>query len=271
MRTVNATRYKVGVIQTDTRPVDNRFWNMEWSTNRTRDWAASHGYSYVLQRKESNKYPPYWLKVKLLQDALKLYDEVIWFDTDAVPACLEYSLNDLKPLWGPSRCMLLSPDPPVWHSPFMAGVFVIKRTVKSTELVDFWLSLYNASHWNLTRTKGELLWSTYMPWGGMSEAYEQGAFVRHILKNESYAPFLGVVDWPVFHEHQFPPPHPELTFAYHFSGGFKRAGLASFAKMPVKETPPCKLDLSSAIVWDSVTRPESTPYSTFSSTPTASG
>jgi hypothetical protein len=258
----------VAVVQADNRAFNDMFPHIQWALNRTRNWAAAHGYEYIFWQNASVIYPPYWLKVKLLRDALATHDYVIWFDTDAVPACMQYSLADLTRLWGVNRTMLLAPDPPMWGARFMAGVFVIRRTEVSLNMVDFWFSRYNRSHWTLRESDlGLPQWTTPMQWAH-SDAYEQGAFVNHILTNGSYASALGVVEWPLFHEHRFPPPSPISTFSYHFSGGFKNT-LEKFSHT-LESSIICSLDIEKVIVWDPRLRPLSTPYGTPTVTPTPS-
>ena len=72
---------------------------------------------------------------------------ILWLDSDALihlnehlGTFIEFHLKD--------RDMLISSDPPIWKSPFNAGVWCVKNNKNTKKILEDWLSHYNKNLWN---------------------------------------------------------------------------------------------------------------------------
>jgi hypothetical protein len=162
---------QVVVIQYETR----RDTALRVSMKYTEEYCAKHGYLYVCPSEEYNL-PTYWVKVYLLQQVMKqmsgeeLY--VAWLDSDAVFVKPETRVEDLFP---PGKDFVTSLDPGFTDA-MNAGVFFVRRTPTTIQLVDDWMASYDPTRW---KKDAHGKWTTDGRWAGPD--YEQGSFNVRIL------------------------------------------------------------------------------------------
>ena len=217
--------------------------NELWHINKT--YAQKHNYDYFIGNQYAIKVPPYWAKIFLLADAIKLgYEYVMWIDSDAV---VDHKKMDLKveEYWfqvtdqmtkkDTNIFMIYSPDPPVWNSPFMAGVFVLKNTVLTKQFLQEWIDIWENQAknywkqnkkgvWNCCeifdpsgqeckRGKGrQVLEANKCEWAGIN--YEQGSGVD-LLKNPKFSKYVLKVPFTHFSMYEWRLPS---DYFYHFAG-----------------------------------------------------
>ena len=172
-------------------------------------YAKKHDYSYCFVTETHFDVPAYWLKVLIVKHyLLQGFDIVIWIDTDAVIHNFDMRVEDL---FTGDEFFIYSSDNPLWHSPFNAGVFLVKRSMQSIQLMEDWIGLYNANLWRKENNQ----WVTSEAWA--EDAFEQGSFVNQILPKYSKTGFLKKVDWKIL---QSPYPLAD-SFTLHFPGPYK--------------------------------------------------
>lgn len=185
--------------------------------NRNREYADKHDYDYKLITTVSDNIPPYWLKVHYIQKYLPQYDYVVWIDSDAVIHDINRNVTDF--FTSSQHLMVIAPDPPKWSSKFMAGVFMIKRSPYTIELVNDWMLYYDVNKWKLIDGK----WKCYMKpniecnWAG--HEYEQGSFIE-LMDLREYKWFIFSVPYYYFHAINNDNNH-DYVFSYHFAGEYR--------------------------------------------------
>lgn len=189
---------------------------------RNAEYAKRKGYDYVLHTRTEHVLPPYWIKVKLVQEALSSYDYVVWVDSDAV---IHDFAKNIPDFFCQHDLLVIAPDPPIADSPFMAAVFMVRgRNEAAKHIVDEWMGRYNPDAWRLAHGKWECpgcVWA--------KGNYEQGEFVALMPK---YAGFIKSVPYYVFHEYRPWRKDPRI-FSYHFFGGnalFKKLKIAGYLR-----------------------------------------
>ena len=192
------------MIQYDTRPlsdIDKEF------VRRNKAYCQKHGYHYKIVNQDDGTLPPYWTKVKLVQDNLNNYKGVMWLDTDAVVVSDE-SIESMFPY---DKHMMFSPDAPLWalQSPFNAGVWMMRNTEQGHDIVKKWLDCYKPDQWQ----KNGSSWSSLGIWAG--DTYEQGAFSSFVLPHVSE--LVHKVDWSIFQDIK----KTNKAFSLHFSDNQK--------------------------------------------------
>ena len=194
------TVLRVTVLQIENRrnmPLQNLF----LAHNRLR-CSQEKGLEYVFYDRAPDDgieatVPPYWWKVWAIRRMLLRDDHdtdaILWMDSDAYlgPADPRGLLRADR-----SSSMWISPDtPPLHHSLFCAGAFLVRNNAQGRAIFDRWWSLYQPDMWH--RDEGpDGRWRCDGPWAG--PAYEQGAFVDHILQQTEYQKHIRVMPYYVF-------------------------------------------------------------------------
>jgi len=198
-----------------------------------KEYAKKHGYDYEFMTTQYHM-PPYWIKVKLtkyfldkkLPNGHQKYKGVMFIDTDAVIVKPEITLDNLT---APYKDFIAAADInykyfPNDQSPFNAGIFIVRNTVKSRELFDTWMKVYEGvkRFWIFNGTT----WHTNGNWAGAF--YEQGSFVDQVLPKHGST--IDLVNEQILQAQYIPdmePIRPE-TFVIHFSHTRKNLQLPTF-------------------------------------------
>lgn len=177
---------------------------------RNKQYAALHHYDYIFLTDGFEDYPPYWAKVASVCKYLPHYQGILWLDTDAVVIDVHRKISDL---FKDDESFVMCPDPPLWPSSFNAGVWAVRNTDTGRAIMQDWMVAYTgvSDQWSLKQSK----WVCTGKWAG--DAYEQGAFTRHILPTYLY--HIAVLHWSVF---QGTLATRSGAFALHFAGNKKR-------------------------------------------------
>jgi hypothetical protein len=196
---------KWAVVQYDNRPLPLNYKALQ---NINRKYCAHNGYKYIFIKEEMN-IPPYWRKVKIVQDLLKSnkYKGIFWLDTDAVIHNMEISLDDLLV---ENKHFYYAPDRPRWITSFNAGVWFVLNTDIGKQIMDEWMKVYNKDDW----MQVDGLWKTSGRWAGPT--YEQGAFIKYVkpyIKN-----YIHMFPW-FFMQTNIPS---KEAFVLHFAANHKR-------------------------------------------------
>jgi hypothetical protein len=172
---------------------------------RNKRYAARHNYDYIFLKDGYDDYPPYWAKVAIMLEYLPKYDGVFWIDTDAAITDKERRIEDLGDR---SKSFIMCPDPPMWSSPFNAGVWGVRNNDTGHSIMKDWMAIYHriANEWKQEGTR----WITSGAWAG--DSYEQGSFAAHIWPKHGSA--IDQLPWSVF---QGTRPETPGAFALHFS------------------------------------------------------
>ncbi len=218
------------ILQYDNRQVSSEF---QLLVQLNRQYAKRHGYEYKFISKQYPM-PPYWIKVKLTKDFLEeklpnghhKYKGVMFIDTDAVIVKQEKSLEQLT---APHKDFMAAADInyryfPNQQSPFNAGIFIVRNTMKARKLFDDWMNVYEGvkRFWIFNGTT----WHTNGNWAGAF--YEQGSFVDQVLPKHGAT--IDLVNEQILQAQYIPerePIRPE-TFVIHFSHTRKNLQLPAF-------------------------------------------
>lgn len=186
---------KWAVVQYDNRPLPPEYLVLQERTKRICT-ALGHDYYFFDGSSLPDDMPPYWQKVRAVQDILKTTDAdaVMWLDTDATLVD-ERAFNGLLP---GNAVFVLSSDTPrlAWGACFCAGVWGVRNSAKGKELISKWLAEYEkvASSWSKVQQNGKTVWKTSGAWAGVT--YEQGNFTERVWP--LYAPFVQHLPWQEF-------------------------------------------------------------------------
>ena len=200
------------VIQYDNRKLYKR---VSALTKINEQYCLLHGYKYLFVTKHYDL-PPYWIKVKLMQELLQTnkYKGILWLDTDAVIHNFYMTLDDICK---PNKSMYYCPDCPKWVGPFNAGVFLILNTHHGNRIVNDWLKLYDSTKWK----NNDGAWTTDGKWAGID--YEQGSFIHFLIKK--YKHYIHQHQWRLFQSFDIDDCEQlkHTIFTYHFvvAGGDK--------------------------------------------------
>ena len=160
-------------------------------------YCLRHGYDFVFKSKPVHPdRPPSWEKLEAVKEVLKKHDVVLWMDDDAVPSNWGVRFETLLPIW----CYMgIARD----YMYLNAGVFIMRRTAESFQLLDKWQGLYE-------KYKDSALWEQ----DALQELYADRPYGIHVLPaarlNSFEGAFRGDAD-------KFKP-WQSGDFAYHFSG-----------------------------------------------------
>jgi hypothetical protein len=206
-------------------------------------YAKTHNYTFRFLRRYppfDADHPPYWMKVKLVYDALLerkptpsdprepcasasfndrtdeyAHEYVMWLDTDA---CVHNQSVSLAQLFATHAStldtfLLFSPDQPEWESYMCAGVFIVRNTAIAREFFHDWLKCYDASKWSVDK---DGKWACEGEWAG--PYYEQGSACI-LVQSAKYAKHVGRLPWFLLGNHNYK--RPSRSFAMHFAGRYK--------------------------------------------------
>ena len=144
--------------------------------------------------------PPYWRKVFLVEKYFKtnIYSCIVWIDSDAVlvneSEFLECITSEFSVAFSSKPCLLRREWWPLrtWAAPFCAGVFIVKNTAVSLEILEEWKSGFNPLLWKQDPITKK--WSGVGVYGGPS--YEQGCFELLIFRSPKFRKhLLQMVHW----------------------------------------------------------------------------
>ncbi len=173
-----------------------------------KEYCNLFGYNYLFFNSTDISLPPYWIKVYLAKKLLEKNPTskgCIWLDSDAVihqrTKPIEWVLKEEKDFY-------LCPDPPLWSSPFNAGVWIVRNTSIGKSILIDWMKCYNPKNWSIGSNKK---WKTKGKWAGID--YEQGSFVKYILPKYKYN--LCILPYHVLQTQEIKDVKPD-TFALHF-------------------------------------------------------
>lgn len=160
---------------------------------------------------------PYWRKVFIADHLLTKHENdagvkwVVWIDSDGWlhDSC---ALARVLQRHSADASMLVSPDPPIWSSPFCAAAFAVRNDDSGRALVREWKALYRPTTWHVDVRTNK--WKTDGAWAG--DNYEQGSFCRHLLHRRQVA----IVPWYVFCETDWERPHKKAA-VIHLGGHLK--------------------------------------------------
>ena len=194
------------LLQYDSRPLSDMD---QEGCRRNKSYCEKHGYIYRLIQTEDHDLPPYWNKVKLVNDIIE-HEEckgVMWMDTDAVIINHDMTIEELMPS---DKHMTFAADSPVWalRSPFNAGVWMVRNSKEGKYIMTQWMNRYDPSSW----TKHGTSWTSLGIWAG--NTYEQGSFSELL---PSIRTLVHEVDWKVLQDVQVTTD----TFTLHFSNNQK--------------------------------------------------
>ena len=168
---------------------------------------------YLTESEFDDTIAPYWRKVFLVDKYLKLniYSYIVWIDSDAVLINENELLNFIKNEML-NFSFAFSSNPGIfriesflfrlWAAPFCAGVFIVKNTKESCEILEEWKSKFNPKLWIQTfeqleqsnsntstlNMKKKYKWKGIGTYGGLS--YEQGCFEVYIFRSHVYRKHL---------------------------------------------------------------------------------
>ena len=110
--------------------------------------------------------------------------------------------------------VIISKDMPPWgNGEFNAGCFIVKNDAIGKHIMNYWMSLYNASKWSCIDSK----WKTDSPWAG--EDYEQGSFTKFIWNNPHYKQHIAQL--PYYTLNNNCDGDPKKTITVHLADDFK--------------------------------------------------
>ena len=162
---------------------------------------------YLNESEFDESIPPYWRKVFLVEKYLKRgHPVVVWIDSDAVLVNETEFLSLLNNEMSSTYCIAFSSNPGIlrkewwfcrlWSAPFCAGVFVVKNTEKSLDILGEWKRHFNPTLWTApTLESKNKKWLAVGLYGGSS--YEQGCFELRVQFLELQHPWHCVVDLAV--------------------------------------------------------------------------
>lgn len=181
-------------------------------------YCERRGYTWVQRSGVPYDMPPYWAKVRLVQDVMAEHpacDYVVWIDSDA--AVVEHAVRWEDQLAGlPDGAM--SSDPFRAEPNNNAGVFAIRNSEQGRALLREWLAMYNPTAWQQSSSGA---WACPgCDWAGIE--YEQGSFAKMLREakyNMSVMP--PHVSW-------WGKPSGEPVFIVHLMGGTREKRDAQF-------------------------------------------
>ncbi len=142
----------------------------------TEDYCLEHGYTYICPD-ATFELPTYWIKVLLVKRVLEQArdgDLVGWIDSDAVFVRTNVTMEDIFGMSnGADFVTCLDPGS---TTEMNAGVFFIRKTAATVQLVNDWMACYKPQNWS-KESNGK--WKTAGRWAGPD--YEQGSFNDQIL------------------------------------------------------------------------------------------
>jgi len=192
---------------------DRRINYLDTFLRHNKQTCEQHHIHYGFVQKSQFHMPSYWRKIYELDRCMKQHpniDYFMWLDSDA----LLTNVANLQPLLKKYRAysMIITGDMPPWSSPFNAGAFIVKNNAMGRRIVQEWIAQYNPTDWIYKNSK----WKTPYVWAG--DAYEQGAFTKHILHHPHYAKHIVTLPFYVLNNPTCD--HHAETISVHLAGGW---------------------------------------------------
>jgi hypothetical protein len=158
------------VVQYDNRPLSDIDKTL---IARNKHYCSKYGYTHIFKNSGYDDLPPYWRKVKFVQDLLQSnkYKGIMWLDTDATVFNMKISLDSIEDITKHFYKAINIGGNQI----FNAGVWIIRDTQKGRDIMNDWMALYNPNKWKHTGNN----WSTNDDWAG--KEYEQGSFAYKIV------------------------------------------------------------------------------------------
>jgi len=202
---------KLAVVSYDNRSTKE----IELLKKVNQKYCAKHGYDFLFyhQYQDEMTYPPYWLKVKIVQDVLKSnrYQYVMWMDSDA---CFHNDNQRIESLIPDTQTFFVKSSESGPHH-FNAGIWLVQNSMMGHDFLKDWLAKYNADNWDFQNGTWTCKINKYLnlesecAWS--EDQYEQGSGNR-LLQTPKYKPFYHHVHGDVM-QRQFPKPE---SFTVHF-------------------------------------------------------
>jgi hypothetical protein len=155
--------------------------------------AMGYDFLFFTEYPEDDKYPPYWIKVKIVKDILMSdkYDYVMWIDSDACFCDHKFEIPWL--FYDSKTSFVMSSEDGLFPCDFNAGVWFVKNDDIGKEFMEEWIDGYNEKMWWKT-DKG---WGCRGNWAGIY--YEQG-YGSSIMKQKKYKEHIKCFPWTAFQE-----------------------------------------------------------------------
>jgi len=181
-------------------------------------------YEFIGNHSTFKTMPPFWAKIWIVREACERYpdvDFIVWLDTDAAVADHSLRFEHLSPFAEEEVIFIAGADTPLFHDPqddwMNAGVFVLRNNDKGRELVDEWMTHYNANLWRkigkdeqLTMVRTAGLDASSSSWGSMTrgewackchwddENFAQGSLNE--MARKGWGRYMAILPWYVFTE-----------------------------------------------------------------------
>jgi len=175
---------------------------------------------YISETGEEEKYPPYWIKVKLAYDLLlsKKYEYICWIDSDVVIHDTEIRIESIFSAFTTHQQFIIkSTDNDRWFNSFNAGVWLVKTCPQAIEFFQDWIQSYPTNSWRRFKNN-KWICTTCQTYANGPE-YEQGAGTR-LLESEKYKSSVITLDWRILQGYDIRQVQ-NIGFTLHFSGDFK--------------------------------------------------
>ena len=211
---------KIAVVSYDNRSNQE----IELLKNVNQTYCDKQGYDFYFfhQYPQEDIYPPYWLKVKMIQNFLKAphhYDYVMWMDSDACFHNHELRIEQLLSPNDSKNMFIKSSELGPFH--FNAGIWMVQNSNLGHAFMQDWLDLYQKENWMMQKDgkwgcKAPLITIPHIytlkvkcPWSEFQ--YEQGSG-NYLLNTEKYKDHYVHIDSEVMQKRT---PYPR-SFTIHF-------------------------------------------------------
>jgi len=174
---------------------------------------------YLTETPEEDKYPPYWIKVKLAYELLQSqkYDYICWIDSDVVMHDIDIRIESIFSALAPDQFFVKSTDNDRWFNKFNAGVWFVKTCPQALEFFQDWLHSYPRKSWKRLSNQ-KWICITCKTYANGPE-YEQGAGTK-LLESKKYKSGVITLDWRILQGYDLRKIK-NVAFTLHFSGDFK--------------------------------------------------
>jgi len=176
-----------------------------------------YDFVFLEQHILSDKYPPYWLKVKIVQELVESnqYDYVMWIDSDVAIYDRSICIEQLFEI-NPKVILIKSTDNDKWSSTFNAGVWIIKNCDQSKELLRDWMNLFPSDKWVSKIDRNKRNWFVVGPYKWADESFEQGSGAN-LFRSEKYQNTILTLHWKILQAYKAD----KSTFTLHFPSDFR--------------------------------------------------
>ena len=129
------------VVQFDNRSIIPD--NLKKLLKMNKEHCDKNNITYIFINNE-NDLPPYWKKVELVLRFIKTnkYDYIIWLDSDALINVKNNVFNFIIDKMN-NKDIIISKDMPPWNEKFNAGVWCVKNSSLTQNILTEWFSYYD--------------------------------------------------------------------------------------------------------------------------------